>query len=56
MKRMEQNGIKFITYFIGSRYGYEKVEACYTGNVVHLDNATEVVKVANSMNKKLLAA
>jgi hypothetical protein len=56
MKRMEQNGIKFITYFIGSRYGYEKVEACYAGNVVHLDNATEVVKVANSMNKKLLAA
>jgi Ca2+-binding EF-hand superfamily protein len=54
MKRMEENGIKFITYFIGSRYGFEKVEQCYGTNAVHLDNATEVVKVANSMNKKLL--
>jgi Ca2+-binding EF-hand superfamily protein len=56
MKRMEQNGIKFITYFIGGRLGFEKVEECYGTNAVHLTSATEVVKVAASMNKKLLAA
>jgi hypothetical protein len=56
MQRMEQNGIKFITYFIGSSYDFEKVEQCYGKNSVHLQRADEIGKITQVMNKKLLAA
>jgi hypothetical protein len=56
MQRMIQNGINFITYFIGSEYDFEAVEKCYGKNAVHLQRADEIVKIANTMNKKLLAA
>ena len=55
MQRMEQNGIKFITYFIGSRYDFESVEKCYGKNSVHLQRADEIGKITKVMNKKLLA-
>jgi hypothetical protein len=54
MQRMEQNGIKFLTYFIGNKYDFEAVEKCYGKNAVHLERADEVVKIANAMNKKLV--
>ena len=56
MQRMEQNGIKFITYFIGSSYDFEKVEQCYGKNSVHLQRADEIGKITQVMNKRLLVA
>jgi hypothetical protein len=55
MQRMEQNGVKFITYFIGSKYDFEAVEKCYGKNAVLLQRADEIGKITQSMNKKLLA-
>ena len=56
MKRMEAGGVKFITYFIGNRYDFEKVQECYSDRAIHLENAGEVHKIATTMNKRLLAA
>ena len=55
MQRMEQNGIKFITYFIGSAYDFEAVEKCYGKNAILLQRADEIGKITQVMNKKLLA-
>ena len=56
MQRMEQNGVKFITYFIGSRYDFEAVEKCYGKNAVLLQRADEIGVITKTMNKRLLAA
>lgn len=56
MKRMEAGGVKFITYFIGSHYNFEKVQECYADRAIHLERATEVHKIATTMNKRLLSA
>jgi hypothetical protein len=56
MQRMEQNGIKFITYFIGGRHDFEAVEKCYGNNSVHLQRADEIGVITKTMNKRLLAA
>lgn len=56
MKRMEAGGVKFITYFIGNRYDFDKVKECYADRAVHLERASEVHKIASTMNKRLLAA
>ena len=56
MQRMEQNGIKFITYFIGGRHDFESVEKCYGNNSVHLQRADEIGVITKTMNKRLLAA
>jgi hypothetical protein len=56
MKRMEAGGVKFITYFIGNRYDFEKVQECYADRAIHLETAGEVHKIATTMNKRLLAA
>lgn len=56
MKRMEAGGIKFITYFIGSGRDFDKVKECYGENAVHLERASEVHKIATTMNKRLLAS
>jgi len=56
MQRMEQNGIKFITYFIGSRHDFDSVEKCYGKNSVHLQRADEIGVITKTMNKRLLAA
>ena len=55
MQRMEQNGVKFITYFIGSKYDFEKVEQCYGKNAILLQRADEIGVITKTMNKKLLA-
>ena len=55
MQRMEQNGIKFITYFIGSRHDFDPVEKCYGKNAVHLQRADEIGVITKTMNKRLLA-
>jgi hypothetical protein len=55
MQRMKGNGIKFITYFIGSRYEFESVAKCYGKNAVHLERADEIGIITKTMNKKLLA-
>ena len=55
MQRMEQNGVKFITYFIGSKYDFEAVEKCYGKNAVLLQRADEIGVITKTMNKKLLA-
>ena len=55
MQRMEQNGIKFITYFIGSKYDFGAVEKCYGKNAVLLQRADEIGVITKTMNKKLLA-
>ena len=56
MKRMEAGGIKFITYFIGNEHGFESVKECYGENAVHLERASEVHKIATTLNKRLLEA
>ena len=56
MKRMEAGGIKFITYFIGGHYEFDKVKECYGENAVHLERASEVHKIATTLNKRLLEA
>lgn len=55
MRRMEAGGIKFITYFIGGHYDFEKVKKCYGDRSVHLTSSNEVTKIAAAMNKKLLS-
>jgi hypothetical protein len=55
MQRMEQNGVKFITYFIGNRYDFEAVEKCYGKNAVLLQRADEIGVITKTMNKKLLS-
>jgi hypothetical protein len=55
MQRMEQNGIKFITYFIGSRHDFDSVEKCYGKNAVHLQRADEIGVITKTMNKRLLS-
>ena len=55
MKRMEAGGVKFITYFIGSRYDFDTVKECYGDRAVHLESAKEIGVIAKTMNKKLLA-
>ena len=55
MQRMEQNGVKFITYFIGSRHDFAAVEKCYGKNSVLLQRADEIGVITKTMNKKLLA-
>jgi hypothetical protein len=55
MQRMEQNGVKFITYFIGSKYDFEAVEKCYGKNAVLLQRADEIGVITKTMNKKLLS-
>jgi hypothetical protein len=55
MQRMEQNGVKFITYFIGSRHDFAAVEKCYGKNAVLLQRADEIGVITKTMNKKLLA-
>jgi hypothetical protein len=55
MQRMEQSGIKFITYFIGSRHDFGAVEKCYGKNAVHLQRADEIGVITKTMNKRLLA-
>jgi hypothetical protein len=55
MQRMEQNGVKFITYFIGSRHDFDAVEKCYGKNAVLLQRADEIGVITKTMNKKLLA-
>jgi hypothetical protein len=55
MQRMEQNGVKFITYFIGSKYDFEAVEKCYGKNAVLLQRADEIGVITKTMNKRLLA-
>ena len=52
---MEAGGIKFITYFIGGHYDFEKVKKCYGDRSVHLTSSNEVTKIAAAMNKKLLS-
>jgi len=54
MKRMEDGGIKFITYFIGDGRNFNTVKECYGENTVHLETASEVHKIATTMNKRLL--
>ena len=56
MKRMESGGIKFITYFIGNSRDFDKVKECYGENAVHLKRASEVHKIATTLNKRLLAS
>jgi len=55
MQRMEQSGMKFITYFIGSRHDFGAVEKCYGKNAVHLQRADEIGVITKTMNKRLLA-
>lgn len=55
MKRMESAGIKFITYFIGSKYSFDPVKECYGNNSIQLDSGSDIQTVTKSMNKKLLA-
>ena len=54
MQRMEQNGIKFVTYFIGSQHSFEKVRMCYGNNAVQLNTAGEIGTITKTLNKKLL--
>ena len=54
MTRMEHEGVKFITYYIGSSSGFRPVEQCYGNNAHHLTSPHEVHSIARSMNKKLL--
>ena len=54
MVKMEQEGIKFITYYIGPKSGFREVERCYGKNSYFLSSATEIGSIAKSMNKKLL--
>lgn len=56
MRRMEAGGIKFITYFIGNSYDFDSVKRCYGENSIHLERASEVHKIATTMNKRLLSA
>ena len=56
MKRMEAGGIKFITYFIGGGRDFYSVKECYGENAVHLERASEVHKIATTLNKRLLEA
>lgn len=56
MRRMEAGGIKFITYFIGNSRDFDSVKDCYGENAIHLERASEVHKIATTMNKRLLAA
>ena len=56
MRRMEAGGIKFITYFIGNSRDFNSVKNCYGENSVHLERASEVHKIATTMNKRLLTA
>lgn len=55
MRRMEAGGIKFITYFIGTTWGFETVKQCYGDKTVLLSSGSDVNAIASSMNKKLLA-
>ena len=56
MRRMEAGGIKFITYFIGNSRDFDSVKRCYGENSIHLERASEVHKIATTMNKRLLSA
>lgn len=54
MHRMEREGIKFITYFIGGSSAFRHVQNCYGDNAVLLSSANELTNIARAMNKKLL--
>ena len=54
MRRMENNGINFIAYFIGSLNEFRKVQECYGKNAIHLHSPTEIHKITATMSKSLL--
>ena len=56
MKRMEAGGVKFITYFIGGAHDFNSVKECYADRAIHLERASEIQKIATTMNKRLLSA
>lgn len=54
MRRMENNGINFIAYFIGNLTEFRKVQECYGKNAIHLYSPTEIHKITATMSKSLL--
>lgn len=54
MRRMENNGINFIAYFIGNLTEFRKVQECYGKNAIHLHSPTEIHKITATMSKSLL--
>lgn len=54
--RMRSHGINVMTYFIGSKYDFQDVLACYKTNCHHLANSEELNKVVKSMNSELLSS
>ena len=53
---MEAGGVKFITYFIGGGHDFGSVKECYADRAIHLERASEIQKIATTMNKRLLAS
>ncbi len=54
--RMRSHGINVMTYFIGNKYDFQDVLACYRTNCHHLANSEELNKVVQSMNSELLSS
>lgn len=52
--RMMQNGINVLTYYIGSRSGYESLKETYPINCFHLNSADEVSKIVRVLNGNLI--
>jgi hypothetical protein len=60
MKKMQRNGIKFLTYFIQSGWSggrdWTEVKECYGDNAVRISSSNEITSIAKSINTKLLSA
>ena len=54
LEKMEQNGINTSVYFFGSEYGFQSLRKTYPKNSHLLENAGDLNKIVQKMNKDLL--
>jgi len=52
--KMIQNGIRAMTYFIGSSGGFQSVLRTYLRNCYHISSSSELSTIARMLNKELL--
>lgn len=55
MRKFQQNGVKFLTYYIGNQWDFKNVQECYGEAAVLIERPSDVARIAATMNKKLLA-
>ena len=54
LDKMSRNGIRTMTYYIGSASGFKSVQNAYIKNCFHIASASQLSTIARMLNKELL--